>query len=368
MVVVSRNIALSILFVFIHTGLIAQLLDDDPGKGFYNKYGFRFYTGNVFAHTRDVRNTLGTSPFAFEIELSKRIVNQEVWDLCRCYPTTGYLIAFKNYNNEILGYGFNTAYFVQYHFLSAAKISPVIRGAGGIEYNTNPYNAKSNTENHSYSSPVNASLQLAIGMDAHLGKNLVFDILFGFNHISNGGLRQPNRGINWYGTAFNVSYVPNFLPPQKISTSHSGVEPGRKWMGRFEIYLSYLSETFDEKERLVIYGSEATLGRRVSGLNTVLAGIEWNLDMRNKRRVEYYDLNVNPNRFSFLSGHEFNMGAFRFSQKIGIYFFDQLKHHDLLYHKWGINFNFSRNLIVGIDVKAHRHVAEFIGFRFGVYH
>lgn len=362
----SRNVSLSLLFAFIHLGLSAQLIYDDTNKGHYNKYGFRFYTGHVFAHTRAVNNTAGTSPFAFEIELSKRQISQEVWNLCHCYPTTGYLLAFKNYNNDILGYGFNAAYFVQYHLFSTARVSPVVRGSCGIEYNTKPYHKRNNPENNSYSSPINGSLQFAIGADALLGKNLQFDVLFGLNHISNGGLRQPNRGINWYGAAFNLSYLPDFSPPQKMNRNASESEPYKKWIGRVEFYLSYLSETFDEKERLVIFGTEAIAGRRLSPLHSVLAGVEWNLDMRNKRWAEHQNLLVNPNRYSLFSGHEFNMGDFRFSQKIGIYFFDKLKRNDMLYHKWGINYNFSSNLTLGFDLKAHRHIAEFLSLRCGV--
>ncbi|MFB6257829.1 MAG: hypothetical protein ABEH38_03970 [Flavobacteriales bacterium] len=38
---------------------------------------------------------------------------------------------------------------------------------------------------------------------------------------------------------------------------------------------------------------------------------------------------------------------------------------DPIYHRWGLTYFLNSDLFVGIDLKAHRHIADFIDLRFG---
>ncbi len=333
---------------------------------FYNKFGLRAYTGSIFVHSDDVENTSGSRPFAIEIEYSKRYKGAEVWNLCRCYPTTGFVLAYHNYDNEIIGNGGHLGYFVQYHFLQRSRLSPYLRGLGGLSYNNNPHHEIHNPDNQSYSLPINFSLQLALGIEAQLAENYFMDVHASFNHISNGGLQQPNKGINWPALGVGIYYSPNFSPlenrdeiiPHKMNTSN--------WYKRFEGYLSAHSRNFDDKERFPVFGGEFLLGYYLSNLNALNSGIEWNLDLAKSRLIELESKSKTAHRLSVNFGHEFILGDFRFSQKLGIYTFDQLKENDLLYHKWGMVYLHKSGILAGIELKAHRHVAEIIVGKIGL--
>ncbi len=358
------KIQISIIFLLLSLVINAQVLESDFSNSF-SRYGFRFYTGKIVAHAKDVENTSGSVPYALELEYSKRHTGLKTWNLCRCYPTTGFVFAYKNYDNKILGYGFHLSYFVQYHLLQNTRISPAIRGTGGIEYNSNPYHKINNPDNQSYSMHINFYLQIALNFDIRINELLFADVSLGFNHISNGGSKAPNRGINWPSIGAGIHYSPDFSPIKNRTEVLPESASDKKWIKRMEIYFSRISETFDEKERFMIYGSEFLIGRSPNNLNLILAGAEWNLDMSSKRRIEYYEYDDNPHRFSVLSGHEFIMGSFGFSQKIGVYLYDNLKLNSLWYHKWGINYKHKSNAIIGVEVKVHRHVAEFVSFKIG---
>lgn len=332
----------------------------------YIRYGARYFSGFIIAHAKDVENTAGSRPYGIELEYSKRHLSEDVWNLCRCYPTTGFSLAFKNYDNEVLGYGFHAAYFVHYHFLQNVRINPVLRGTAGAELNTNPYHSIRNPDNRSYSYYLNFSLQLALMAEIRISDNLFLDLGMAFNHISNGGIKQPNRGINWPSFGMGMHYTPGFYPEINRSEKIPPISENEKWFNRINVYFSAHSKTFDEKERFLILGSDLLKGFRVNNLNSLLVGFEWNFDNSLKREIEFEEFGEkNANRVSVFTGHEFTMGDFRFSQILGIYVYDKLKPYDLIYHKWGIFYRHNSGILAGIELKAHKHVAEFVCLKLG---
>ena len=66
-----------------------------------------------------------------------------------------------------------------------------------------------------------------------------------------------------------------------------------------------------------------------------------------------------------LIGHEFLLGRFTFSQKIGPYIYNIGKYNDPVYQRYGLNFYITENFFTGIHVKAHRHVADFMEIKLG---
>ena len=64
-----------------------------------------------------------------------------------------------------------------------------------------------------------------------------------------------------------------------------------------------------------------------------------------------------------LVGHEFLLGKFIFSQRVGIYLYDESPYYDAWFHCWGIQYRANKYLGVGLNLKAHKHVAEYIDLR-----
>ncbi|MGM0649047.1 MAG: acyloxyacyl hydrolase [Bacteroidota bacterium] len=352
-----------IIFFFISVSVFSQ--DDGKYVNNYHHYGIKYYNGAIFAHADAVQNTAGSRPWAIELEYSKRHVSSKVWNTCRCYPSTGVLLAYKDYDNDILGHGVHMAYYLQYHALPDSRISPIIRGTAGLEYNTNPYHEIHNPENRSYSIHVNSSLQVALGAYMQISDYAFADVVFAFNHISNGGVNAPNKGVNWPSAGLGLYYTPDFGDIKNRKDSIPVQKSSKKWLGRVNINLSAKAKTFDKKERNMIYDVEVLAGHRLNNLDNILGGFEWNLNGINVRTIEYYNLSANPNILSILAGHEFVMGKFRFSQKLGFYVFNQMDYDAIWYHKWGLRYQLKSNILIGVEVKAHKHVADYSSFSIG---
>jgi hypothetical protein len=74
-------------------------------------------------------------------------------------------------------------------------------------------------------------------------------------------------------------------------------------------------------------------------------------------------VNASPVKAGVLAGHAFLLGRFVFSQRLGVYIFDQTPYYDRLYHRWGIDFRINQHIGAGINLQAHRQVADFVDFR-----
>ncbi|MFO7658430.1 MAG: hypothetical protein R6W78_15340, partial [Bacteroidales bacterium] len=69
---------------------------------------------------------------------------------------------------------------------------------------------------------------------------------------------------------------------------------------------------------------------------------------------------------ALLAGHELILGRFNFYQQLGVYIYSPFIRKDPVYQRYGLNFNITKNNFVGISIKAHRQVADFLDFRTGI--
>lgn len=63
-------------------------------------------------------------------------------------------------------------------------------------------------------------------------------------------------------------------------------------------------------------------------------------------------------------GHELLLGnKFVFSQQIGVYLFNQTPYISSIYHRWGINYKFTENIMIGSNLLADLQKANFLDLR-----
>ena len=115
-----------------------------------------------------------------------------------------------------------------------------------------------------------------------------------------------------------------------------------------------------------VFGLNAGVSQQVGRMSALNLGMEWIWDGSLQWRMEnQYNSSKDYQRGGFLLGHEFLMGRFTFSQKIGVYLYDKTQYNDSVYQRYGINFKLTDRLITGIHLKAHRHVADLLEVRLG---
>ena len=356
---------LSVVFLLSCTCLPAAAADQDTVvRTGYTEAGLVLNAGTIFVHSADVENTSGSRPFGFELEWGKRLLGEPAWRNCHCYPSRGIVLGYTNYNNRVLGAGIHLAYFMEYPFLPFAKVTPVIRGAVGLSFSNRPWHPEKNPANQSYSLPVNAFLQLQLGLDAMIFPSGILTARIGYNHISNGGIRLPNKGINW--PTVSLGYVHTFgyyEPPRRARIPLGKSE--KRWLYRIELFSSLSTREMETSRVLWIYGAMFTAARKLSRLHTLTGAAEWHFSELLQHELGKTGSPAGAHRAAILAGHDFLLGRFVFSQQIGVYLYDPSRFNDPLYHRWTLNYVHRSGFSAGISLKAHRQVAEFTDIRIG---
>jgi len=329
--------------------------------------GVRSHLSFVIVHSQDLRSMENTYPFGFGIDLKKRYTSKKTWDACNCYPMIGFSFTYWNFNNPgSLGNGLSAMFFAEPFFGFKRKVNLSVRAGFGLSYLSKPYDELENPDNLSYSSHLGFPLSLSLNLNYQLNPKLNLNIGANYNHISNGGVKYPNKGLNYPSLGIGLDY---YLRPAKFV-----VHPKADWKkddikrGRHDI--SFLMSTTgiapNEAARYLVLGAFYNYSYRIARISALNGGGEWVADGSLKARISRDSLNVDYHRVSVLLGHEFLLGHFVFSQQLGIYVYDPYKHNDAVYQRYGLIYIFNKRFLVGFNLKVHRYIADFMDFRFGV--
>lgn len=327
--------------------------------------GFGIQHGFIFAHSRAVQNTKGANPTGIEFIFGWQTNDTEAWNLCNCFPKKGLLLFYYDYDVKILGSSVGAAYFLEPVYKLGTKTFFSFRGVAGLAYLTSPFDSIHNPTNQSYSSAIGGYLLVGIGLSYLINKEWWLNTTINYQHISNGGLRQPNKGINWPTAGISVIYQKNPRPYYKAPRSKEKFwkDHALRWdIGVFGIAKRGTDEN-GNSHRMPLVGGTIQAGKQVGRINMLTLGAEMYGDRSLSMQLKRDSIDASALRAGLLIGHEFLLGKFVFSQRLGIYIFNQTPYYDLIYHRWGIHYFMNKHLGVGMQLKAHRHVADFVDLR-----
>jgi hypothetical protein len=321
--------------------------------------------GFIFAHSQAVQNTKGAHPTGLELIMSWQRNDSIVWDLCNCYPRQGLLMAYYDYDNIILGKSLSAAYFLEPTYKLSKNLFFSFKGASGLSYLTHPFDSISNPTNQSYSTHLSAYLLVGLGLWLKLNQHWWINASANYQHESNGGMRQPNKGINWPTIGLALSY-------QKTSKPfYSGAQTKEKFWKQYSLRLDAAlfgipRRSLDENgnsRRLPLIGLSVQTSKQVGRISALTMGVEVYRDEELRLRLKQDSLKGSPVKSGILVGHEFLLGKFIFSQRLGFYVFNQTPYYDQLYHRWGLHYRINRHVGIGFNLQAHRQVADFVDLR-----
>ncbi|MBZ9731012.1 acyloxyacyl hydrolase [Salegentibacter sp. JZCK2] len=321
--------------------------------------------GFIFAHSEDVQNTSGAQPTGIETILSWQRNDSASFSLCLCYPRQGVMLAYYDYDVGLLGKSGTAAYFLEPTYRISKGVLFSFKGAAGLSYLSNPYDSIGNPGNQSYSTHMSAYLLVGVGAWVQLAERWWLNPSLNYQHISNGGTRQPNKGINWPTAGLAVSYQPNSRP--WYTGKRTTEKYWRNYSTRYDFsLLGTMRRGYNEsgeRKKYPLGGLALQAGRQVGRLSMLTLGAEAYYDEELQNKLSRDRFNASPVKAGLMLGHEFLLGRFQFSQRLGVYVFDQTPYYDRIFHRWGLQYRINRHLSAGFNLLAHRHIAEFIDFR-----
>ncbi len=327
--------------------------------------GLGLQHGFIFAHSVDVQNTKGARPTGIETIFSWQRNDSSTFALCNCYPRQGLLLAYYDYDVGLLGKSGTAAYFLEPTYRIGNRVFLSFKGAAGLSYLTNPYNSISNPGNQSYSTRVSAYLLFGVGSWVRLSERWWLNPSVNYQHISNGGMRKPNKGINWPTAGMAVSYLPNYRP--WYTGTRTTEKYWRNYATRYDGTLfGNMRRGYNaagNRERYPLFGFALQAGKQVGRLSMLTLGAEAYHDAELQAKLRREGFQASPVKAGLLLGHEFLLGRFLFSQRLGGYVFDQTPYYNRIFHRWGLQYRLNRQFSASFNLLAHRQVAEFVDFR-----
>ncbi|MEM8929072.1 MAG: acyloxyacyl hydrolase [Bacteroidota bacterium] len=329
-------------------------------------FGLSFDYGFLLKHSESLRQIDDSFPFGVRLDASKLLLTTKSWEFCNCYPRVGVSLAYWNWDNaEVLGSGIVPLAYLEPYFLTQKRTNLFVRMGLGGAYLTNPFDEVTNPKNQSYSTTIAFSIVLGAGLNYRLTDKLNVRLAAKYSHISNGGVRSPNKGLNLptVSLGINTSLVPISYPNRpKISKR----EPPKQKTRLSLVHFSGLSNaTVGERDRFYVFGFSGNYSRWIGGRSALTLGTEWAFDFSRREQIRLEGADARFPQGALLLGHEFWLGRITFSQQLGIYYFNQLRTTDDVYQRYGLTYSFNEKIFVGFNLKAHRHVADFFDLRIG---
>ncbi len=366
----NKLITLAFLFLFFYMQSNAQLTDE------YKKsapsswvYALRSDYGSVIVHSPSVKPIAGAKPFGFGFEISKQATDSATYHLCSAFPRVGFQFEYFHYGTPILGNTGTISYFIQPVYRLNNRINFFYRGAFGLCYSDNPFNPNSpiDTLNQNFSLRYNPYLQVGAGFGFKVSKHLSLDVSGTFDHISNGNIKRPNRGLNWTTASLALVYKPDGNDLPRLRRVHDKFWKSRSWeyrTGALYVFKQDYAGTSMGYQRMFAAGGFVEAAKQIGRIHGIVTGLqvfhnEFKDDPQNP------DAPVWKNKHSSVlagiyGGHEFLMGRFIFSQVIGLYVTPHPNFYTNLFHQHSLRYLIDKKWQIGFALRAHQSDADFI--------
>ena len=322
-------------------------------------YGVKSHYGFIIAHTPDLKPISQTNPFGLQIEISKLKTSDKAWKTCFCYGKTGFAFAYFNYANpDVLGNSYNLIYFVEPYFIYQGQLKFSLRGSIGATYLDTIFDEETNPDNLLFSTNLSFYLALSLNLNYHFNNGYAINLTANYNHISNGGQKQPNKGMNFPTLSLGVDKVigdykltPKPDELKKYSTSWS------YYLGGFASLRS--SDREAEASNHPLFGVLGGALKPLSRINGFNLGAELWYDWSDEKRAENEGINESAFSSAITAGHHFSVGNFYFLQQFGIYIThpETLQPNDV-YQRYSFWYRIANRWTIGASLIAYGRVAD----------
>lgn len=344
-----------ILFIFIINCLNAsgqEELSNPVSVAVKPQYGL------ILTHSSKVEHLTYTNPFGLELEYSWLMLKDKNWQQCNCYSKAGISFLYVNYDNpEIVGNSYNLIGFAEPFFIRKKRFMFSARMGVGVSFLDKIYDSEVNPENTFFSTHVSFIVHIDINAYYQLSNRYSLMAYAKYNHISNGGVKQPNYGMNFPMFGLGLNFYPSgkIIFPYREKTEF--IPEYFYNMYTFGMAKKIKENEYYPEETTIVFGLYGLAGRTISKLNGFSIGLEYINDGGAKEEISRKGLSDDHQKISGLIGHHLLFGKYDFSQYWGTYIYAPYKQHNF-YQRYSLSYKFSKRVLGGVTLKVHGDVAD----------
>lgn len=355
--------------VWVVSGLLSAL-SGTPTDSIQKQVGAQIHAGFIIPHAADLRAISQSTPVGVTLEYSRINLRRSAFERCNCFARIGGYVNYMAFNNPAeLGRSFGAGAFFEPLIRYGKPVSFSVRTTAGLAYLTRIYDPQTNSRNTFFGASLNGWLSVSAATHIRLNRHFQVTVSANYNHISNGGSRQPNRGMNFPTVSMGLVYTPQPLPfpepknwPKPLLT--------RRFVVRVAPFGSVRTlpqtDLFPERATWLL-GVTATAGWRLNRFHALSGGTEVVSDgyIREQRRRE----NRPPDGWqaALLGGYELWLGRYVFATHLGWNAYQPDSVPDgRVFQRYQLLYAPAPHIRVGVGLKAKLNVAEGFDVRVGV--
>jgi len=328
--------------------------------------GSQVHYGSILAHSSAIADLADSYIWGFQADISRIRYTQDAWSACNCYSENGFSASYFNFNNPgVLGSTLNLALFAEPQ-LTYGRLNLGVRAGVGISYLTRIYHPESNPENLFFSSPWSGLLLAQLSGRYRINPDWLLRLSTSYHHISNGGKRQPNKGMNFPTVGFGLGYSVRYAPLPRRAKEPLADKTLRYYAGVFYNTRAVDGSDFSSQKRKMVIGLQGGFYKPFARMHAAGLGFEVSHDSALKEQARLSDENFDHHVLSGLIRHHFIFGRFDFSQALGVYLHKEYPTPATVFQRYAIQYRILNKLQAGFSLKAHLHTAEQMDLRIGV--
>ena len=349
----------AVIILFINLPAFAQEADTSS----YFSEGFQIQYGFIIPHSEKIEAVSGTNPIGFEINLNRFNTSYKSWKVFNAFRITGFQLGYFNFQNKMLGSAFVATAFTEPVIAHGKRCLFSVRGGAGLSYHTRLYDSIENPLNNFFSTRISFPLYVNARFSYRMNRSTLFTFSGFYNHISNGGVKQPNIGMNFPTLSLGIQYFPKQIPVlNRGFTSAMKLKPGLSFLvqGLSGYRVVDKTEFYPEKGTFA-FGLHMRTSKQLKPYYALNAGAEFIVDGAIKEMIKRKNLDIDHKRLALTAGHDFLFGNAVFTQYFGFYVYSPYKARNKVYQKYELAYKLNPKFLFGVYLKAHAYVAEIMG-------
>lgn len=324
----------------------------------------RYHNGFVLPHHSIVEYY--TQKRINGIEINVGAISPSKWSELYNYPEYGLGYLHQNLgNNEILGKSDAIFPYIDFPLFKNNAINIYSHIGMGIAIVSKRYHPTENYKNVIISSKANAFILLAINSDVELKKNFKITAGASLNHISNGAMKKPNKGLNI--ACYNIGLKYDFNSKKHFKKQENQTVKKQKEINLI-ISSGYNQASLRDKHKYMFVSVNAEYAKRINKKHQIAYGIDlfynksinrgnWNL----KPKTSFADQFHQGIHFS----HKLIISDFALVSDIGVYTFYKTEPETPIYFRIGMQQRIAKHFILNVTLKSHMGKADFIEWGIG---
>lgn len=292
--------------------------------------------------------------------------SQKSWNYCNCYSRNGVSFSYIDFGNPSqLGRAFTLSAFAEPILFSSGRFALSLRASAGFAFLNKGYDSVSNKENIFFSTKLSYLLVAGLNASYQLGQRFNLRATAQLGHISNGGRRDPNEGMNFLGAGLGLSYQ---LNPQKLGQKPKEKFEGKSWallVHAFGTQRTAQANLNWPEEKRWVAGVNIGLIKRLSRLNGLGGGGEIYYDGINSVFQQQSGRTIQTTVGGVSIQHYLFFGKLLFGQQFAWYVTPNTGYRQNIYQRYFLEYEVIKNWYTGVSLKAHADHSDYIAVSVG---